>query len=59
MSYAAPAENKNRLIEYQSKDASISDTVSNNTESLNAEKLCNIVSSELQALNIGAPNPAG
>ena len=54
VSRAAPGKNKNRLIENQSKDASSSDTVSNNTESLNAEKLRDIV----QALNIGAPNPA-
>ena len=54
VSRAAPGINKNRLIENQSKDASSS----NNTESLNAEKLCDIVCLELQALNIDAPNPA-
>ena len=58
VSRAAPGKNKNRLIENQSKDASSSDTVSHNTESMNAEKLCDIVTSELQALNVGAPNPA-
>ena len=58
VSRAAPGKNKNRLIENQSKDASSSDTVSNNMESLNAEKLRDIVRSELQALNMSAPNPA-
>lgn len=58
VSRAAPGKNKNRLIENQSKDASSSDTVSKNEESLNVETFRDIVRSELQALNIGAPNPA-
>ena len=57
VSRAAPGKNKHRAIENQSKDTSTSDTVSNNVESLNAEKLRDIVRSELQALRIGAQNP--
>ena len=56
VSRAAPGKNKHRMIENQSKDTSASDTVSNNVESLNAEKLRDIVRSELQALSIGAKN---
>ena len=45
-------------MENKSKDASSSDTVPKNGENLSAEKLREIVRSELQALNVGAPDPA-